>query len=56
MSSKHIINKPTKNQDIVYEELYEKIDQTWEDRAKALQDRRWRAIKNETRHQSSFDR
>ena len=47
MSTKHLINRPTRNQDISYEQLQEQISGSWEDRARALQARRWRALKNE---------
>lgn len=47
MSRKHIISKPTKNQDINDEDLYDEIDNDWKEKAKSLQIRRWRALKNE---------
>jgi len=47
VSRKHIITRPTKNQDIMsYEELYDDFSQDWQEKAKALQVRRWRAFKH----------
>ena len=47
MSRKHIISTPIKNQDIDEENLYDEISSDWEEKAKILQIRRWRALKNE---------
>ena len=47
MSRKHIITRPIKNQDIRFEDLYDELSQDWEDKARALQARRWRALKHD---------
>lgn len=47
MSRKHLISRPIKNQDIRDEEFYDELNQSWEDKARALQMRRWRALKHE---------
>ncbi|HEY1645021.1 MAG TPA: hypothetical protein VGF75_01375 [Candidatus Saccharimonadales bacterium] len=47
MSRKHLITRPTKNQDLRFEELSDELEQDYQDKARALQVRRWRALKHE---------
>ncbi|MHB1865330.1 MAG: hypothetical protein ACYCPS_04210 [Candidatus Saccharimonadales bacterium] len=47
MRRKHLISKPTRNQDIRYEDYYDELNKEWEEKARALQMRRWRALKHE---------
>ena len=45
---KRLISRPTKNQDIRFEELNEaELSNEWQDKARALQLRRWKALKHE---------
>lgn len=41
--------RPTKNSDLTFEDLYDEISHDWEQKAEALQTRRWRALKREMR-------
>ncbi len=47
MSRKHIISRPTKNQDISYDDIYDEISSQWDEKSKDLQIRMRRALKNE---------
>jgi NAD dependent epimerase/dehydratase family enzyme len=42
--------KPTEHRELNFEDFRAEISQAWERRAKELQDRRWRLIKNKELH------
>jgi NAD dependent epimerase/dehydratase family enzyme len=42
--------KPAEHKELNFEDFREEISQAWERRAKELQDRRWRLIKNKELH------
>ena len=50
MTKRRLIAKPTKIEDIPFEDLYDEISRDWEGKARALQIRRWRALKHEIKH------
>jgi hypothetical protein len=41
-----LINQPVKLSDLTFEDLYVEISDNWQERAKRLQARRWRHLKN----------
>ncbi len=47
MRRKHLISKPTKNQDIRSEDYDEELDKDWEEKARTQQMRQRRALKHE---------
>lgn len=40
----HIINRPMSLSDITFDDLYEEISDHWEEKARRLQQRRWRQL------------
>jgi hypothetical protein len=46
MRGHYIIDKPIKLSDFTFEDLYVEISEDWEERARRLQARRWRHLKN----------
>ena len=49
MSRNSILNQPIKNSDLTFEDFYDDIRRDWPSKAKALQARRWRALKREVK-------
>ena len=45
MKKVHIVSTPTKVSDLSFEDLYGDISRDWQEKAKLLQIRRWRALK-----------
>lgn len=46
-SKYYVIKEPTRLSDLSYEELYDDTDESWRDKARKLQARRWRKIKHQ---------
>lgn len=47
MKKMRILSTPLKVSDLTYDELLEEISRDWRTKSKALQARRWRALKRE---------
>lgn len=56
MRKYRLFNKPAKVSDIIQEDLNSDISSSWEDRAEALQARRWRRIRQVQLRRPSFTR
>jgi hypothetical protein len=47
MKKVHIFKAPARANDINFDELYDEISNNWQERARKLRIRRWRALKHE---------
>lgn len=45
MRKNHVLTRPTKWSELTFEELYDQISDDWQYKARRLQIRRWRALK-----------